>query len=262
MTPDYTCDGGRVQLFLGDSRKILPHLSAIADVAIFDPPYGETALKWDKRVKGLAAILPVNSLWVFGSMRFFLEHSSDEFAGWTFSQDLVWEKHNGSNFHSDRFRRVHEAIVHYYRGEWASVYKKAVTTPDATKRTVREKTKPPHHLKAITKTKYVSQDGGPRMMRSVIQARSCHGFAIHPTQKPIDVLSPLIEYSSPPNGLVIDPTAGSGSTGVAARRLGRRFIGIELNPEIFAAMVDRFAGETSLFIQPPEPRDDQKELFT
>jgi site-specific DNA-methyltransferase (adenine-specific) len=75
---------------------------------------------------------------------------------------------------------------------------------------------------------YVSQDGGPRLMRSVLAVRSCHGYAEHPTQKPIDLLTPLIEYSCPPGGLVLDPFMGSGSTLVAARQSGRRAIGIEI----------------------------------
>lgn len=56
------------------------------------------------------------------------------------------------------------------------------------------------------------------------------GNRLHPTQKPVEALVPLIEAFSKPGQLVLDPFCGSGSTLVAARRLGRRFLGIDLDP--------------------------------
>ena len=55
------------------------------------------------------------------------------------------------------------------------------------------------------------------------------GNKLHPTQKSIHILKPLIEAFSEPTQLVLDPFAGSGSTCVAAQRTGRNFIGIELD---------------------------------
>jgi adenine-specific DNA-methyltransferase len=57
------------------------------------------------------------------------------------------------------------------------------------------------------------------------------GNKLHPTQKPIPALKPLIEAFCPPCGIVLDPFAGSGSALVAARELGRQFIGIELDDQ-------------------------------
>lgn len=57
------------------------------------------------------------------------------------------------------------------------------------------------------------------------------GNRLHPTQKPIAALQPLIETFCPLGGLVLDPFCGSGSTLVAARSLGRNYIGIELNQD-------------------------------
>lgn len=53
----------------------------------------------------------------------------------------------------------------------------------------------------------------------------------HPTVKPIKLMSYLIKLVTPPNGTVLDPFMGSGSTGVAAKQLGFKFIGIELSEE-------------------------------
>ena len=65
-------------------------------------------------------------------------------------------------------------------------------------------------------------------MRSVIPVRSMHGRAIHPTEKPVGILDPLIAYACPPGGLVVDPFAGSGTTLEAPRCPGRQAIGVEL----------------------------------
>lgn len=229
------CPDGQT-LILGDCRDILGQLPA-AQMALADPPYGDTALRWDRRVAGWAAGLPVNCLWCFGSFRFFMD-CGPLFKGWKLAQDVIWEKHNGSGFAADRFRRVHELAAHFYRGAWADQIKNVQTTLDATRRTVRRKNKPPHYGEAGPSL-YESQDGGPRLMRSVLKVRSCHGRAIHSTQKPLDLLLPLIQYSTDPGQLVIDPFCGSGSTLVACRQIGRRAIGIEVDPEICAKAARR-----------------------
>jgi site-specific DNA-methyltransferase (adenine-specific) len=57
---------------------------------------------------------------------------------------------------------------------------------------------------------------------------------LHPHQKPVSMLSKLIEWISKPGDTIIDPYMGSGSTGAAALRLGRNFIGIEIDPVYFS----------------------------
>src|SRR5436190_821631 len=59
------------------------------------------------------------------------------------------------------------------------------------------------------------------------------GNNLHPTQKPVSVLTPLVESFSNPGDVVLDPFCGSGSTLLAARELNRRFLGIELSKQYF-----------------------------
>lgn len=234
-------DDGRITIYHGDCRKILPSLQE-ADCIIADPPYGETSLEWDLAVSGWlpkARIKKAGSLWCFGSFRAFLG-SAGEWADWTFAQDIVWEKHNGSGFHADRFKRVHEHAAQFYRGRWKDVYKHVVKTADAVKKTARRKYRPTH-MGQIERGAFLSLDGGPRLMRSVIRIRSCHGYAEHPTQKPVGIIGPLIEYSCPPEGLIVDPFMGAGSVLRAAKDLGRRAIGIEKSRHYCKVAVRRLA---------------------
>jgi site-specific DNA-methyltransferase (adenine-specific) len=238
VTPYY--QDAACTIFHGDCREIMPQLPEAPSVSIADPPYGDTELVWDSIVQGWLGLVPGNSLWCFGSLRFFLGMQLD---GWRFAQDLIWEKHNGSGLLADRFRRVHEQILHLYRGPWGGVFHEPVTTPDAVARRVHRRTKPNHWSK-IRSNVFRAEDGGPRLQRSVIPVRSCHGYAIHPTQKPAGIVSPLIEYSSPRGGLVLDPFMGSGTTLRVAKDLGRRAVGIELSEHYCELAANRLRQES------------------
>ena len=61
----------------------------------------------------------------------------------------------------------------------------------------------------------------------------------HPTQKPLEVVERMVLASSKPDDMILDPFMGSGTTGEAALRHGRRFTGFELNPEYFSAVESR-----------------------
>lgn len=251
MQPYYDADG--ITIFCGDCRDILPTLApGSVDLVLADPTYGETSLEWDVPVKGwLDLARPLlktsGSLWCFGSLAFFMDHAAD-FAGWQKAQELVWEKHNGSIFHADRFRRVHELLAHFYPTDarWADIYKAPQFTLDATKKTSRSKRRPAHagernHHGEIGTSNYISHDGGPRLMRSVQYVRSCHNYAVHPTQKPEGIVRPALVYSCPPGGIVLDPFMGSGTTLAVARQERRRAIGIELQEVYCEAAVKRLA---------------------
>jgi site-specific DNA-methyltransferase (adenine-specific) len=230
-TPYYSSPYGSVVLYLGDCREVLPALGHTADLVVADPPYGETALAWDRWPDGWldVAASVTSSLWCFGSMRMFGERWREYGnAGWKLSQDVVWEKHNGSGFAADRFRRVHENATHWYRARWSGIYHETPRVPftgiDRSGK-VKNQGSGLAHTGRIGGHAYTTRD--TRLIRSVLQVRSMNGSAIHPSEKPRDLLRPLIEYACPPGGLVIDPFAGSGSTLDAARQSGRRAIGIE-----------------------------------
>ena len=250
MTPYYNHAG--IEIYHGDCREVLTKPGRF-DLLLTDPPYGETSLKWDKRVEGwpsvVAGQVKVNgSMWVFGSMRMFLENYQ-EFKVWDFVQDVIWEKHNGTGLFNDRFRRCHETALHFRTAgsKWRDVYKAPQFTNDATARTVRKKALPAHWIGATGSTIYKSEDGGPRLMRSVIYARSEHGRSFHPTQKPLGVVTPLMEYSCPSDGVVFDPFAGSGSTLVAAKKSGRRAVGIEIEERYCEIAAKRLGQEVLNF---------------
>ena len=242
-----------VKILIGDMRE---HVKDLADCSIdcvlTDPPYGETSLPWDHWPPGWPQLLrrvlkPSGSMWVFGSQRMFWDNRND-FDGWKFAQDIVWEKHNGSGFHADRFKRVHEIAVQFYSDDspWADVYKAPQYTNDAAARTLRRK-RHPMHMGHIEAGAYQSVDGGPRLMRSVIFVRSEHGRAEHPTQKPIGIIEPLLLYSCPPAGIVLDCFGGSGTTAVVARRHNRDCILIEARPEFIEVAERRLRDDAPLF---------------
>jgi site-specific DNA-methyltransferase (adenine-specific) len=68
------------------------------------------------------------------------------------------------------------------------------------------------------------------------------GNVLHPTQKPLEPLQTLIKTFCPKEGLVLDPFAGSGSTLAAAKMLGRRWLGIELDENYFRIARNRLEG--------------------
>jgi len=247
MTPYYQHAG--ITIYHGDAREVLPQLSIDVDVTIADPPTGETALDWDKWPCAWIQSLPGASFWCFGTLRMFRKHMAD-FQGWKLSQDIVWEKHNGTGMMVDRFRRVHEQIAHFYKGKWSDVHHEAQKTMDATARQVRRKQKPSHWSK-ISSGHFVAIDGGPRLMRSVLRVRSEHGRAENPTQKPLGILLPIIHYSCPDGGTVLDPMMGSGSTLVAAKLTGRSAIGIDIRESECEIAAKRLRQEVLNFSEVP-----------
>lgn len=245
MTPFYEDDD--VQLYLGDMREVLPALGVTADLIVADPPYEETSHKWDRWPDDwlVTAGSTARSMWCFGGLRMFMRYAQEfNAAGWKLSHDtigkddqadveIVWEKHNASGPDNDRFRRIHEQAGLFYRGAWngpQGTYRdpqRIATGVIERNRTVGKGYKAIGQRGEYAERKQWS-DQGTRLMTSVIKARSMHRIGgIHPCEKPLGLLDPLIRYGCPKGGLVVDPFAGSGSTLDAARQAGRKAIGIE-----------------------------------
>lgn len=78
----------------------------------------------------------------------------------------------------------------------------------------------------------------------------------HQTRKPLILMKDLVSLFSNRNQTILDPFMGSGTTGVAAVRLGRKFIGIEIEPKYFDIACRRIGEalkQPDLFIESPKP---------
>lgn len=92
--------------------------------------------------------------------------------------------------------------------------------------------------------------------RIVFRPMNMDGGKEHPTQKPIEVMRWCVGFLPETSDMVLDPFMGSGTTGVAAIKMGRQFIGIERDPSYFDISCRRIEAaykQPDLFIQRPEP---------
>lgn len=99
-----------------------------------------------------------------------------------------------------------------------------------------------HGVGAFNEEALTRYAGGPENLLQLGFARGEGG--LHPTQKPVALMSALVELTTKPGQIVLDPFAGSGSTLVAAQALGRSFVGIEIDPEHAACATSRLAGSS------------------
>jgi site-specific DNA-methyltransferase (adenine-specific) len=94
------------------------------------------------------------------------------------------------------------------------------------------------HVRCQHECAYLLAKGNPdrpsNPLADVIEWSDYTGNRNHPTEKPLSVLLPLVETYSAPGGLVLDPFTGSGSSLMAAKQLGRDYLGIEMDAEYHA----------------------------
>ncbi len=105
-----------------------------------------------------------------------------------------------------------------------------------------------------------------RPAKSFTEHRNPDGARDHPTQKPESLMKWCIGLVPPPATLILDPFMGSGTTGVAAVKLGRKFIGIEIEPKYFdiaCRRIEQATKQPDLFIaseRAPAPKQEVLEL--
>lgn len=98
----------------------------------------------------------------------------------------------------------------------------------------------------------------------VLSDRECNGIVrerSHPTEKPVDLMWELVRKTC---GTVIDPFMGSGTTGVACVKLGRKFIGIEKEPKYFdiaCKRIEEAYKQPDMFVEQPKPKPVQTSLL-
>lgn len=210
------------------------------DMILCDLPYGTTACKWD-------IIIPFEPLWeqyrriikeegaivLFGSEPFStkLRYSNLKM----FRYDWIWEKEQGANFMLVKHQpyKVHEIIsvfskkAHKYYPQLTKG--KPYVSGTGTSGDITNNVK-----------KIQTRNEGTRYPRSIqfFKTEKSKG-SFHPTQKPVTLLEYLIKTYTNENEIVLDNCMGSGSTGVAALNLHRKFIGIELDESYFNVAKNR-----------------------
>ena len=153
--------------------------------------------------------------------------------GFWILNDVVWHKANPMpNFRGRRFTNAHETLI------WAA--KSAVA---------KDYTFNYEALKAGNEDCQVRSDWFMPICTGAERLKDAHGRKLHPTQKPEALLTRVLLAASEPGDIVLDPFFGSGTTGAAAKRLGRSFIGFEREAAYARAARRRIAGIVPL---PPE----------
>jgi modification methylase len=174
---------------------------------------------------------PAGTLWVIGSYHnIFRIGALLQDLGFWILNDVVWRKTNPMpNFRGRRFTNAHETLI------WAA--------RDATSKGY---TFNYEALKAGNDDVQMRSDWTFPLCTGEERLKSAGGRKLHPTQKPEALLSRVILASSRPNDLILDPFCGTGTTGAVAKRLGRRFIGIERERAYAAAAQARITAVVPL----------------
>jgi modification methylase len=154
---------------------------------------------------------PSGSLWVIGSYHnIFRVGATLQDLGFWMLNDVIWRKTNPMpNFRGRRFTNAHETLI------WASTGPKARYTFNY------------ESMKALNEDLQMRSDWLFPICSGAERLKQDSGRKTHPTQKPEALLHRVILASSHAGDVVLDPFLGSGTTAVAAKRLGRHFIGIE-----------------------------------
>ncbi|WP_408887608.1 site-specific DNA-methyltransferase [Roseomonas haemaphysalidis] len=159
------------------------------------------------------------TIWVIGSYHnvFRLGSALQDLDFWILN-DVIWRKANPMpNFRGRRFTNAHETMIWASRGQ-DSRYKFNYTA-----------------MKSLNDDTQMRSDWFIPLCTGGERLRDEKGAKVHPTQKPEALLHRVILSCTAPGDVVLDPFLGSGTTAAVAKRLGRRYIGIERDPTYAAA---------------------------
>lgn len=236
-------------LYCGDCLSILPLISAQgikAQMVFSDPPYGTTHCRWDsvidlsmmwRAVQGVS--YPNTPILIFGQQPFSSALGYSNIKNLRYS--WIWEKAQPTGFlNSKRMpMKAHEEILVFYQ-------KLPVYNPIKTSGHVKKVVLARHQEKCNQGDIYNSHQkfsdyiSTERYPRSVIKFKTDKQTeSLHSTQKPVALLEYLIKTYTNEDDLIIDFAMGSGSCAIACMNTNRRFLGIELDTEIFNIAVKR-----------------------
>ena len=219
------------------------------DLILTDPPYGTTACKWDSVIPFPAMwahlkriIKPKGAIVLTASQPFTsaLIMSNIEM----FKYEWIWEKDQGVNFALAKRQplKSHENVVIFADGS-TPYYPIGIEKCKQIKSNARQD-KGLNHISSKEKRSHYTQEqcNYPRTVQKFNRS-----VGKHPTQKPVALMEYLIKTYTLEGETVLDFTMGSGTTGVAARQTGRKFIGIEQDPDYFALAKKRIEASVQQF---------------
>lgn len=248
---------GSSKLILGDCLVEMHQVSpGSIDLILTDLPYGTTTNKWD-------TVIPFGPLWehwlrVTKETAAIITTASQPFstdviasARELFRYELIWDKTKGGNFLLAKKQPMkrHENVLVFYR-------RQPTYNPQMEIRgKVRKKGggKPSANFEgAVPSVSYNNEYYPTSIIVASTGSRKDH---YHPTQKPVPLFEYLIRTYTNEGDTVLDPCMGSGTTGVACARTGRRFIGIEQSAEYFQVACKRIdeAGQEEALWEVPAP---------
>ena len=225
-----------IELYQGDCLEIMKTIpDDSVDMILADLPYEITAAKFD-------ILIPFEPLWeqynriakedaamVFtASQPFTTSLISSNLKN--FRYEWIWEKPQGTNPMVAKIQplKAHENIIVFYRKRPKYNPQMTISTPYGG---FKSKQKKLGEVYGDLDSKHRDNPEGTRYPKTVLQFKQEKG--IHPTQKPVPLMEYLIKTYTNENDVVLDNCFGSGTTGVAAKKTGRGFIGIELDEQYF-----------------------------